>query len=188
MECEQSVMEWEEVKSAARLIYRVWRGGEDLTWAENTWTALSETGLTTYSNEVERCQVALRFLALADLYYGFCSNYLGEFLEPEFLDWSSELPINAFRLGQLLGQDNELDDEWDADVLFQKALEILVSQASTEIEPILRTGLSGITKNFIALWRSSLAEEKNDPNDEEYVTDNDVLSFNSIQFLSWSSG
>jgi len=169
-------MEWEEIEPTAQRIFNVWGGGTDLDWAKQAWGVLKKSGLTSYENELDRCKVALRFLALGVYYYDFCTSYRDEYLEPELLDWVEGLNISAFRLGQILGEPSELDDEWDADSLYQKALKILVSDAEDEIIEPLESDFGGQCPFFTSLWRSTMAAEQSDPNHSDYLSDDDVYS------------
>ncbi|MEM7769231.1 MAG: hypothetical protein AAF327_01820 [Cyanobacteria bacterium P01_A01_bin.37] len=169
------LMAWEEVEPVAKHIFNVWRSGGDFEWAKQAWKALSTAGLTSYGNELERCQIALRFLALADYYYDFCTTYRDEYLEIEFLDWAENLPISAFRLGQILGQPSELDDEWDLDSLYQKALKLLVERYGNEVIKALEEGWGDRCLLMVSLWRSSLSEEQNTPDHPDYLTDQGIL-------------
>jgi len=167
-------MEWEELESTAQRNFNVWGGGTDLDWAKQAWGVLENSGLTSHENEPERCKVALRFLALGDYYYNFCTIFRGEHLEPEFVDWVEKLNISAFRLGQLFGESAELEYEWDADLLYQKSLEVLISDAGNEIIDPLKNGFGGQCPLFISLWRSTISEEKSNPEHLDYLTDNDI--------------
>jgi hypothetical protein len=161
-------MDWEQIKPIAMNVFRVWSDGGDLAWAEQAWNILSESGLTDYDDELERTQVIIRFLALTDFYYGFCTGFRQEYLEPEFWDWATQFKVKSFQLGQLIGADSGVENE-------QQALDHLVLEEKTVL-PALELGFGGRQNLFITLWRSSLSPEANDPDGEDYLSDYDILS------------
>lgn len=169
-------VEWLEVEAAAAQIFRVWGSGGDLKWAEQAWAMLVKAELADDANELERCKALLRLLGLADYYYNFCTIYRDEPLEPDYLSWAEELLIAPFRLGQLLGEETALNDEADETRLYQDALNELVPVFEDEVIEALQQGYGDRCQLFIALWRSSLPEEANDPNHPGYLPDQAVLS------------
>jgi hypothetical protein len=161
-------MDWEQIQPIAAKIFRVWSSGGDLDWAEQAWDILFKSGLTDYEDKLERTQVIIRFLALIDFYYGFCIGFRQEYLEPDFWDWAALLEIQSFQIGQLIGSDSGVDNE-------QQALLHLVSEEELVL-PALEQGFQGRKALFISLWRSSLPSEWNDPHDQDYLTDKDILN------------
>lgn len=169
-------VEWSEIEAAVAQIFQVWSSGSDLEWAEQAWALLIKAGLADDANELERCKVLLRLLGLADYYYNFCTIYRDEPLEPDYLAWAEALSISAFRLGQLLGEETALNDEADEARLYQDALGELVPVFEDEVIEALQQSYGDRRRLFIALWRSSLPEEANDPDHPDYLPDRAVLS------------
>jgi hypothetical protein len=188
-------LSWKDVETAANEAFHIWGGSPELRWAREAWDALIRAGLATYENEVERCEAAIRFMALAALYHDFCERAWDEGVSPDYLSWAEELRILPFRMGQLVGREEGfLDDSHEVE---HNALKFLADRAREEIVPALREGFHDIWPGpwstssglFIALWRSR--EPKPDPSDpdEEIETDwevvNTEITGGKLQAFAW---
>jgi hypothetical protein len=160
-------MDWEALLLVARNILKIWRHEGDLDWAAQAWKILGDAGLTDYEDELERSRVIIRFLSLVDFYQGFCGQFCEEFVEPEFWDWATQLEVDMFSLGRLVGLRTGIADE-------QQAIEHLVSEEK-EVLPAVEKGFGGRMGLFVALVRSTFAPERNDIHDEDYWNDREIL-------------
>jgi hypothetical protein len=46
----------------------VFEGEHERRWANAAWAALIQRGFADYSNELERCEAAIKFIAFAEFY------------------------------------------------------------------------------------------------------------------------
>ena len=74
----------------------------ELDWAKEAWEHLIRQGIGNYNNELEKCQVQIRFLALAGLYLDWCYIAWGQTAYPTYGSWAELLGISEFRVGQLV--------------------------------------------------------------------------------------
>jgi hypothetical protein len=102
----------EEVKGA---LERAFPDAHERLWVKEAWAALIKLGLADYSNEMERYEAAIRFIAFAGFYKDWqaqteeCDrafNY-GEIL--------ADLNLTSFRLGQLIGRRSDFLDDSNFD-------------------------------------------------------------------------
>jgi hypothetical protein len=154
---ESRVLAWDEISHAAEEAFAIWSGQPELEWARCSWQALARAGLATYRNERERCQVAIRLLALAGLYHDFCAVAWEEYQEPQYVEWAEGLGIGPFRVGQLVGGDRLWDTADDDDATFAQALEHLVNEERQRVLASLREGYGDVSGLFVSLWRSRTA-------------------------------
>ena len=126
---ELRTIQWQEVSENADSLFRVWTDGRELQWAQKSWQALSKLGLTSYTNQVERTFVTIRFIALADIYRNFCDLAFDEAHEPEYTAWADEMNLDIFRVAQCIGPQFECDEGTDTEDLFDQALCALVKGA-----------------------------------------------------------
>ncbi|PYP82906.1 MAG: hypothetical protein DMF61_24900 [Blastocatellia bacterium AA13] len=57
---------WADVEEAAQLAFKVWASRPELRWAKEAWELLGKAGMTQFSTELRRYEVAIRFLVLCD--------------------------------------------------------------------------------------------------------------------------
>ena len=67
----ESILSWEDVESVAKQAFSIWEDQPELKRAKQAWEIIIEAGLATYSHEDERCEAAIRFLALCGIYHDF---------------------------------------------------------------------------------------------------------------------
>jgi hypothetical protein len=105
---------WLDVKNVATEAFSVWADQPELTWAEKAWQMVVTSGLANYDSELSRCEVAIRFIALAGIYRNFCEQAFEESGSTRSLyyDWSGQFEVPSFRIGQLIGR----QADWETDV------------------------------------------------------------------------
>jgi hypothetical protein len=150
---ETRTLEWPDIEPAAREAFSIWVGQPELHWARQAWNLIVRAGLASYSGELERCRVGIRFLALGALYHDFCRIAWDESVPPEYEEWAGELEITPFRVGQLVGEQPDWDD--DVDEQIEDALRFLANSERSRIFRALCDGFGGTSALFVSLWRSS---------------------------------
>ncbi len=180
---ESNTLTWSDVEDAAELAFRGFEhpGLEfgALEWANQAWEILIQAGLATYSinDELERSQVVIRFLALADFYLEFCSVAWEESHEPNYRLWADTLDIIHYDAKELISSDSDStfydDDEYELD---NDDLKKLADNVRREVlSALLKTfNLSGL---FVFLWRSNRPETDED-GCVPYETDSEILDCN----------
>ncbi len=149
-----------------------------------------QAGLAAYSDEDERCEAAIRFLALCGIYYDFCEIALEECNEPDYGVWAEGLGISAIRVGLRLGYD---PDNWlkryeDDKALYDEGVKCLADKAREEIFAALckgfrnkssRDGSEGTEADlFLSLWKSPWpdTETEDDETEDGHETDFEILN------------
>jgi hypothetical protein len=94
-----SNLAWAEVEPAAEEAFSMWMGQPDLAWAKQAWEAIAQARLADYCTELERCQVAIRFLALCGIYQDFCWYAWEEVADLDFGACAELLNLTPFRVG-----------------------------------------------------------------------------------------
>ena len=136
-------------------------GEYERRWVSEAWAALIMAGPADYSNELERCEAAIRFIALIEFYRDWRS--LVDEGDRGFAGVSvaTVLNLSPFRLGQLIGRHPEFtgvprfdlytirpsDDE-----LFCRALYHLEIEARSAVAAAMKLHFGGISGLFLALW------------------------------------
>ena len=175
---------WEEIEPAAKQVFRVWIGQPELKWAKQAWELMGKAGFTSYTNELERHTVAIRFLALAAFYNDFCEVMWEEptLGEAMLMDVFELLVLEPFQIGQLVGRDAKIESVFEA-------LWSLVNKARDTVFRALLVGFEDTQENpatlFISLYRSNHTredegEEEGDETDWEIVnevTDEKLAAF-----------
>ncbi len=147
-----NLLAWEDVLPTAQEAFSVWMHGRELEWAQVAWGHIAAAGLTTYRSELERCRVAMRLLALAQLYLDWCSRADEQSEEDDLSSWAWELDIGTFRLGQLMSDYPGMKGD-DDDDLRGAALRRLAAKERGNVHNALLTGFEGENRLFLSLWR-----------------------------------
>jgi hypothetical protein len=162
----ESKLDWTEVAPAAQDIFRIWltASSKEIDWANTAWIALGRSGLTGYSDEVQKTLVLVRFLTLGMLFREFCELARDEVFEPDMSEWTDVLEISPIRLGQILGPDalNEPDDQLD----LQTAINELTDQHRAEVTSALLKSFGNESALFLSLWQASDGAEIEEPEQE----------------------
>lgn len=149
------ILTWDEIESAAARAFSIWTGQPELRWAKEAWQILSDAGLAAYEGELDRHRAIIRFLALAGIYSDWCAAAWGEYSDLQCSYWTEGLDVNAFRLGQLVGADEDSEDgELDDNVLTEEALHRLADAARPDVVRALLGHFGTASGLFLSLWRS----------------------------------
>lgn len=178
-----SKLHWEDVAHLADRAF--WGVGLGKSWAQMIWPYLAKASLTRYQTELERCQVKIYVMVLADFYHQFCWIAYQEPQDEEYSDWAEALELSEFRIGQLMGADPDFEpDETHGYSLAQSALYCLIQEAREKISPVLQQfpgGPLGLLKSLIYYSR--------DYNDsDEIKSPQDVfveLSGQNLEIYGW---
>ena len=137
---------------------------------------------TNYANELEYCRVCLRLLALADIYYDWCSIAWNEdHAYGAILDSSEYFEMQPFRLGQLIGP-NELLEEYTQEEFVADAICVLVGTTRREVVQAILSGFGDPTNLFISLYNSDKSRK------EEMIAgswDLNYVEFSWINAYGW---
>lgn len=181
------LLSWEELEPLASEWDCVWNDPPKLEWAKEAWRILTEAGLTSYSSEIDRVRVAMRFLGLAGLFADFYQIAFTDGFEPQYLDLCNGLEITPFRLGQLVGEDSEWSfEEEDLDSLLQS----LANDSRKEIYLALTSGFGGLSGLFISLWKSNPAAcsaDYGDDGEEDNLIVSNNLTPEKFEVYQWLS-
>ncbi len=139
---------WEDVGSIDE-IFTVWVDGSEVRWAKQAWETLARKGLTSYADDLERCQVLIRLFALGAIYRDFCSIAWEERHYPEYEYWVDLVDLSVFRIGQLVGNAPDVADDAGS------ALADLVENCRGEVVDALHEGFGDTSGLFLALWRTN---------------------------------
>jgi len=102
---DKSVLRWGDVKGPAEQAFNIWTHERELKWAKFAWELLAEQGLADYSNELERHEAMINFMALGGFYREFCALAWQERDGPMYSFWAEEWELDDFVIGQLVGRD-----------------------------------------------------------------------------------
>jgi hypothetical protein len=180
---------WRDVEGVAKEAFSVWVDHPEIKWAKRAWEIIIGTGLASHSNEDERCEAAIRFLALCGIYYDFCEIALEEYNEPDCGAWAKELGIGAIGIGLRLGYD---PDDWlnryeDDEALYDEGVKCLADRARGEVFEALYKGFRNRSADgsegneadlFLSLWKSSWpnTEMEDDETEDGRETDFEILN------------
>lgn len=191
---------WSEVAGAAEEAFAGFRqpgleiGASD--WAYQAWDTLIQAGLATYSTETERCQVVIRFWALAGFYLEFCSLAWKEKVKANYYSWVEALGfIHYYAIHHYVEEVVSSDSNWeyfkdDDYQLDDSVLQKLAYSVRPEVLSALLDGVGNISMLFVSLWRSNTPEiGEDDEPDDCYETDDEILKDNltpqKITALNW---
>ncbi len=187
-----NTLTWSEVAGAAEEAFAGFRqpglekGASD--WAYQAWDTLIQAGLATFSTETERCQVIIRFLALAGFYLEFCKVAWKENVKANYYSWVEALGfIHYYAIHHYAEELVSSDSDWESfkdddyqldDSVFQK----LADSVRQEVLSALLDGFGNISMLFTSLWRSNTPEiGEDDEPDDFYETDDEILNYNLTQ-------
>jgi hypothetical protein len=151
----------EDLKST---LAEVFEDDLERSWVVDTWTVLIDLGFANYSNELERCEAAINFIAFAEFYRDWTAMVADEeHRDCGYDGLPTALDLSSFRVGQLIGRhpdfleraDCDECGDWDTDgPLFRAALFHLERNARPKIVSALQRHYGGPGGFFVALWNS----------------------------------
>ncbi len=153
----ETYLRWSSIADEAEKLFDAWGSDAEHDWARKAWEHIETSGLTRYTNDVERTRVLIRMVALAALYHSWWRTVDVEG-SVELINWSGELQISSFRVAQLAGVDFSPELDQSEEELYEEAVRTLVEQEHSNILGALLAGFGDETELFISLWLS------NDPN------------------------
>jgi hypothetical protein len=163
-----NTLQWIDVEECARSAFNIWVDQPELNWAKEAWEHLVRQGLAGHSTELEKCQVKIRFLALAGIYHDWCCVVWQEAVPPMYCYWAEPLEISAFRMGQLVGVGSAgINEEPDDHNLFGRGLHEAIRASRPEVFIALLRGYGDISDLFVSLWNS----DKVDSDEDEWEGD-----------------
>jgi hypothetical protein len=165
------VLLWEDLKDLTDRAFDIWTHSREKEWGKSAWGLLISQGGAHYSNEIERHEALIMFLALAGFYHDFCAMAWEERDEPMYSYWAEEVGLSNFILGQLVGREHNLEED--------EALKVLVSRARPKVVEWLRQVHAGPDKLFCSLWRTNDWDTGADEDGEEHeceLTDDQILN------------
>jgi len=164
------LLRWEDVAAAASEAFDVWTHKRELAWAKLAWERLSASNLVAYSNEIERHEAAILFLALVGLYRDFCAIAWEERANPTYSSWTDCLELNHFVIGQLVGRDPNTDGE--------EALDHLVARVRPKLVCALQQVFGSQNALFVSLWRTNewIPPDDDPEGSEREPTDDEILN------------
>lgn len=179
---EYQKLTFEEIEDAAnQIIGGVWLTNRNVQFAKSCWKIFDELGLTKYSNDLERNIVCLRIVALGRIYREFHGINGDEYIEPNYEEWAELLNITGFRLGQLIGMDEDFLNEEDDFANFINAIGYLSDKYRNEVYTALVKGFIGVDSFFYELFKTSLDdEEEYDLDEDESDKTNGTPSFDEV--------
>jgi 5-methylcytosine-specific restriction protein B len=187
-----NTLTWSDVAGAAEEAFAGFRqpglekGASD--WAYQAWDTLIQAGLATFSTETERCQVIIRFLALAGFYLEFCKVAWNENVKANYYSWVEALGfIHYYAIHHYAEELVSSDSDWeyfkdDDYQLDDSVFEKLADSVRPEVLSALLDRFGNISMLFISLWRTNTPEicEDDEP-DDCYETDDEILNYNLTQ-------
>jgi hypothetical protein len=178
-------LRWSELEECAQSAFDIWVDQPELSWAQQAWEHLGRQGLASYTDELEKCRVKIRFLALTGLYHDWCAVAWQEAENPTYSDWAELLGISPFRLGQLVGSTQmELDGEAEDDELFPMGLQKMIHAHRHEVLSSLLQAYGNIHDLFVSLWNSNKTDVRADHDAEggEYVDTRKESAYEILNF------
>jgi hypothetical protein len=85
----------------------------------------------------------------------FCAVAWSAHADTDYRELASDLRLNQFRIGQLIGQSAEFD-ETDNDHLLTEGVCHLVSRERDAVHAALVEGFGDVPELFLSLWKTSL--------------------------------
>jgi hypothetical protein len=182
-------LEWKTLEPVSEELFGV-LGRSELVWARQAWQHLAAAGLTRAAGEVDRHLAAVRAMTLATTFREFCRHAWKIHSEPALADWWVFLDLQPLRLGQLLGNDADLNGARNEGELVDQGLRLLTGRERQLVWEALSAGYGNPSRLFIAMWRSredprtGMTPEGRREGDEEILND---LSFEKIDAFEYVS-
>jgi len=191
-------MSWNEIRNAARAIFKVWVDQPEMKWAKRAWLHLRAKGLTSYRTDAERTMVLVRLGTLGLMYREFCEIAFDEDQGSfEWVEWD-QLGIESSSLLELARPEADSNDEEgrtaenskegetderDADGAFDTndALRELSQRVRPEIYEALKDGFGGDSILFASMWRTPTeCDPRQQESNEEILAPADLKTIYSI--------
>jgi hypothetical protein len=159
----QAVVNWDQLRPLAEEVFRIWTDGGDLRWAQEAWEHVTAAGLANYSTTLDRVVVDIRLMTIGSIYRDWCAVAHDERQDDEPTYWLDGTDISLVHLGQLIGSEDDLGDEDQA----ENAIHALILRERPRILKTLLAGFGDVPGLFVSLWRSALEDESDSIFDDE---------------------
>ncbi|KMQ49669.1 hypothetical protein CHISP_3419 [Chitinispirillum alkaliphilum] len=132
--------------------------GSELQWLRYVWSQMIQLNMASYTNEIGRHLVFLRFLSLYEQMSCFvCLTFAKKRPFPA-AEAMEKLKLSDFRLGQMAGLDHDIETENEESLLDSGLRSLVREQRSSVYNAIFRIfgGESGLLVSLLLLPRESL--------------------------------
>ena len=184
MDCITKI-EWEDIYDALEeiLSFIGWDNKMKFLWVEKAWSCVNSAGLTSYTTDIEKHIVYIRLYTALSLYCEFISIAMETEYSLDGDEWVSQFNLNPFRLGQLVGQVFEPQEEED-NVLLNNAMDELSSLYKDDVLRVLLEGFGGLSSLFTSLWLThdnSFTEDYYESNEDDLMDVTSLLAMLDIE-------
>jgi hypothetical protein len=155
------IVSWKDVLPIANEGFHIWVDQPELRWAEQAWAHLTNAGLAPDVDPLDRLRAYIRFLVLASFYRDWCALACDEVEDDSPEIWLSAVEVNLLHVGQLLGPDEDPEDD------LNEALNTLMRRERPAVVAAVLEGFGGVSGLFVALWRSNKGLWEDPPADDE---------------------
>lgn len=148
---------------------RVWINNHGQKFAEKTWEILENEGLTEYSNDLEKIEAFLRFMALGAIYREFNGIAFDEYVEPDYEIWAELFNISEFRIGQIIADNPSfINYEDEEENIYYEALRYLGDKYRPQVYNALKSGFGSTAQLFYELYLTGMPDEDDPFKNYEY--------------------
>lgn len=166
---------WDDVESAARGMFNIWAGGNELEWAQECWGHFAAQGMNDDSDLWAITRAYLRLLTLGRIYHQFCAFKWDEHTDVSLTDLAEDLEIHGIALGVIAAssaRDLIAQSFADPDELHEAALLAVTNSMRQEVFGCLAKAYGGDSGLYLRICRtSSSAEEESDVCEEDRDAD-----------------
>lgn len=184
MKNSENIIPWDEVSSAAASMFRVWRDGGELEWAEECWGHFQKVGLADEDTVLSRTSSLIRLVTLARIYEEFAGFAWEESSETPVDFLAEHLKIDRVALG-IIGaraEPKEFDDNFDDDEyqLYETALRAASNAQRKDIHLCLCAAYGGEIMLYSRMSRTHPSAFE-DGNGEFEVTSGNCQALQYVQ-------
>jgi hypothetical protein len=152
-------VQWSEIQDLAGKIFLDGPGDAELRWAEEAWHMVVRGGMAVYANGFERCEVLVRFLALAEMYLEFSRQAWRISRGFDYLAWGQEIGLDLLQVILLTGPEEALDPVEEEEELYVLGLKTLMTRVRPGLMALLKHESGGPKPLFLSLWKISHPEQ-----------------------------
>ena len=178
-------LSWNIVRPVAASVFNLWvDNSEELRWAREAWGILRKEGLTSYYDDLTRCKVLLRFIALCDIYLDFAHVAWQESVATNYCDLAEILDIDPLQLELLVKgcEETESIEKIELSSFNDDDFRCLSDDQRSEIIGALIKGHGGDLSNlFFSLWKTN----PNHSDESEDFIENADLSGDKLDAYDW---
>ena len=153
------LVEWADLENLAEKIFTDGPGEADRRWAEEAWNLVVRGGLAGYTNGLERCEVLIRFLALAEIYLDFSRQAWKIIRRFDYLNWGKEIGLDLLQIVLMIGPEEVLGPVEGEEELFALGLKTLMGRTRPGLINLLKKETGGSKPLFLSLWKTTHFEQ-----------------------------